>query len=69
MSFICDDSTFVFVAGCILLLAPGFNRVLGGSLAEVEKVRSISKIVKEESISTKWFWMKNWYKTFGKTTD
>ena len=53
MSFICDDSTFVFVAGCILLLAPGFNRVLGGSLAEVEKVRSISKIVKEESISTK----------------
>jgi hypothetical protein len=53
LSFICDDSTFVFIAGCILLLAPGFNRVLGGSLAEVEKARSISKIVKSDSISSK----------------
>jgi hypothetical protein len=53
LTFICENSTFVYVGGCILLLAPGFNRLIGGSLVDVEKARSISRIVKSDSLSYK----------------
>ena len=49
LAFYCDDSTFVFLAGGVLLLAPGVSRVLGGSLAQVEKVRNIKRMMSKES--------------------
>lgn len=51
VSFICDDSTFIYLSGCMVLIAPGLNRLLGGSLAQVEKVKKINKIISKDSSS------------------